>query len=88
MPEDRHPALSWVVGSALLLSSLVAFAGGRLNNRDESNWFYDDLGNEIQVGSDTTLLLVVLGIILAVNGVALLAWTWQRERPRVRSRKR
>jgi hypothetical protein len=68
------------VGAALMVSSLVAFVGARLNARDDSDIFFDNLDNEVDPGGDVTRLLVVLGLILLVNGLALLALAARRSR--------
>ena len=74
MPEGGGPRLAQMMGPALLASAVVAFAGAYLNDRENKEVFSDDLGNEVYLGSDVTLLLVVLGIVLAINGIVLLAW--------------
>jgi hypothetical protein len=61
-----------VVGLALTLSSAIAFIGALLNSRDDSDIFLDNLDNEIDPGGDITRLLVAVGLILLVNGLALL----------------
>ncbi len=36
-----------VVGLALTVSSAIAFIGARLNSRDDSDIFFDNLDNEV-----------------------------------------
>jgi len=69
-----------IVGVALVMSSLVAFVGARLNARDDSDIFFDSLDNQVDPGGDVTRLLVVLGLILLVNGLTLVALAARRSR--------
>ncbi len=78
MPERREARLAAWLGWSLLLSAVVAWVGGYLDSERQKLLFYDNLDNEVSHGSDATLLLVVLGVILAVNGVVLLAWARAR----------
>jgi hypothetical protein len=74
MPEERRTRLPVWLGCSLLVSAVAAWLGAYLDSRRSHVMFVDELGNEVSIGSDATLPLVVLGIVLAVNGVALLAW--------------
>ena len=74
MPDGGGPRLPQLLGWSLLWSSAVALIGAIVNDARNSEVVIDDLGNESMMGNDVTLLLVVLGIILAVNGIVLLVW--------------
>jgi hypothetical protein len=78
MPDERAPLLAAWLGWSLLLSAAVAWVGAYLDSERQNLLFHDNLDNEVSHGSDATLLLVVLGVILAVNGVVLLAWARAR----------
>lgn len=67
-------ALSAYLGSALLVGGLLSLAAAWVNHENLRESFPDDLGNEIVIGADTTLLLVVLGVLLLLHGSALLLW--------------
>ena len=74
MPDGGGPRLAHLLGWSLLWSSAVALIGAIVNDARNSEVVIDDLGNESMMGNDVTLLLVVLGIILAINGIVLLVW--------------
>jgi hypothetical protein len=67
-----------IVGATLTMSSLIAFIGAKRNTDDGSGVFYDDLGNKVDTSTGVTRLLIVLGLILLVNGVALILVSLRR----------
>ncbi|GAA4698421.1 hypothetical protein GCM10023226_41220 [Nocardioides nanhaiensis] len=67
-------ALASYLGTALLVGGVLCFVAAFVNHDAFRNTFYDDLGNEAVIGSSTTLLLVVLGLLLVLHGAVLLLW--------------
>jgi hypothetical protein len=65
------------IGRVLLLSALVCWAGALWATTRSEQWFYDNLDNEAVVARDSVVVLVVLGLVLALNGTGLLWWIYR-----------
>lgn len=67
-------ALASYLGTALLVGGVLCFAAAFVNHDVFRYTFSDQLGNQVVVGSDTTFVLVLLGLLLLLHGGVMLLW--------------